>query len=527
MNTPPNQQPFQGITTAFLRWNWIWIASTALCSVAGLLYVQLLQPRQWTATQRLIIDEDLGEKLLDFASSPEFLDSTAKQTSLEFSQNRNAAIDASKLELRLTCVPAEGSDGYRRESCIAVQVTANSKQQVTDLATEVAKAAEKRLREATRKRLEEEAVRSERLAQAVASELETAEKLLAELPIQAEQELGIEVKDVVWSTGDSSLKRKLDRIRIAADHLEDQRLALKHERKRIKQLLDNPAGLLEQRVSEKSHNAKLAELRGVWATSLTHITELQSRYTEAHPLVIAARETERSLAAQVNAELESARVLLEKELSANQADIAAIEEEQVEAVLAIGQLKSFLDQYADAIDLSKHKRVELRTAESAIALALARREAIATASLVTSKAAPKLAAVEPGVAGSTVVAGATLSGLILGFGLILLFKPPHSNLKRSPIEGPLSKEFRAETEANSSPTLSRKFEAQEELVLNELAATVTELWIANDSSAIAQDTNSPEETKEKEAEPQQLPAELVGASTMTFSEEANSPPQPK
>ncbi|MEM7557927.1 MAG: hypothetical protein AAF394_02265 [Planctomycetota bacterium] len=390
------------------------------------------------------------------------------------------------------------------------------------------KAAETRLREALCERLNEETVESERLAQEVASELETAEKLLVELPSQAEQELGTAAKDVVWSTGDSALKRRLDRIRIAADHLEEQRLELQQERKRTKQLLDNPAGLLEQHVSETNRNAKLKELRGGWATALMHITELKSRYTEVHPLVIAARETERSLAAQVYAELENSSVLLKEELSANQTDIAVLEEEQVEVLLAMGQLKIFLDQYADAIDLSKHKRVELRTAESALAAALARREAIATASLVTLQDATTLAAVEPDVAGSKVVAGATLSGLILGFGLIFLFKPLDSGLKRSPIEEPLSTESPAETEANSSRTLSRDgFESQEELILNELAATVTELRIAEDTSAIDQDTNSAEEAKEKEAEPQEAPTELVGASTMKFSEEANSPPQPK
>ncbi len=495
MNTPPNQQPDEGITTAFLRWNSIWIASTAICSFTGLLYVQLLQPRQWKETQQLIIDEELDEKLLNIASSPEFQGCTANQTSLEFSQNRKAAIDASELEHLLTCVPAGGSVGYRRHRSIAAKVTANSKQKVTDFATQVHKATEKRRREAMREQLKEEVVRSERLAQAVASELETAEKLLAESPSQAEQKLGIAAKDVVWSREDSALKLRLDRIRINADPPEEQRLKLQHDRKQTKQLLDTPAGLLEQRVSKKSRNAKLTELRGVWATSLMHITELPSRYTETHPLLIAARETERSPAAQVNAELENAKVLLENELRANQADIAAVDEDQVEALLAIRQLKSFLDQYTDVDDLSKHKRVELRAAESATALALARQEAIATASLATSKDAPKLAAVEPGVAGSTVVNGATLSGFIPGFGLIVLCETLHSSPKRSPIEASLRTEIRAETEAISSPTLSREFESQEELVLNELAETVTELWIAEDSSAIDQDTISAEETK--------------------------------
>lgn len=528
MNTPSNQQPVQGITTAFLRWNSIWIASTAICTIGGLLYVQLGQPRRWTATQRLIIDEDFGEELRDSANSSEFLESTAKQASLEFSQKRNAAIDASKVELRLASVSAESSDQYRRNLSLAIQVSASSKQQAAELATEARRAAETRLREAMRERLDEETVEHERLAQEVASELETAENLLVELPSKAEQELGIAAKDVVWSTGDSALKRRWDRICIAADHLEEQRLELQHERKRTEQLLDNPAGLLEQHVSETNRNAKLKELRGGWATSLMHITELKSRYTEAHPLVIAARETERSLAAQVNAELENSSVLLKEELSANQADIAALEEEQFEVRVAMGQLTSFLGQYADAIDLSEQKNVELKAAESALAEALAKREAIASASLVTSQDAPTLAAIEPDVAGSTVVAGATLSGLILGFGLIFLFKPLDSGLKRSPIEEPLSTESRAESEASPSRTLSRDdLESQEELILNELAATVTELRIAEDTSAIDQDTYSAEEAKEKEADAQEAPTELVGASTMKFSEEANSPPQPK
>ena len=528
MNTPSNQQPVQGIASAFLRWKWIWIASTAICTVGGLLYVRIGQPRQWTATQRLIIDDDFANELSDFANNWEFLDSAAKQASLKFSQDHNVAIDDSKVNLRPASHPVEGSEVYRRIRTISVQVSANTKQQAVELSNGVCTATETRLREAMHGRLDEEAFDHEASAQTVASQLETTEKLLAELPRRAQQELGGAAKDVVWSTGDSGLKRRLDRIRANADHLEEQRLELQHECRRTKQFLDNPAGLLEQRVSERDRNAKLKELRVGWATSLMQVTELQSRYTEAHPLLIAARETERSLAAQVHAELEKSSVVLEEELATNQADIAALEEEQAEVQLAMGQLKTYLDQYADAVEFSKQKRVELRAVESELAASLAKRESVDSVNLVSTPDAPSLAALEPEVDGTTVVAGATLSGLILGFGLIFLFKPLVTDLKRNSMEVPSESESASETE-----TLSRAYEAgddfesQEESLLNELAATVTELRIAEETNVMDQDMRSEAESKEVEAEPQQAPAELVGAGSMKFSDEANSPPQPK
>ena len=451
MNAPriTNRQLLQLVST-YWQWRTLWIATTVGFSVLGLMYVLFLKGDTWVASQGLIVrDEANGAvmRLGRFQSQTEM--KAAQETVLEMARNTQVLSDAliavgpekswfswgsaSDAKPSIAQIDSLAKDGVAVRAprgaelgtteVIYLDVMQSSQARALELNKAVVAALEDRLKQVRQARAN--GVIAELLA---AKEAATANLKKATERLQlVETEAGADLSDLRGLTdtigAGSSTRQMLDTIKIELRQAELELRQVQVDLDMSRESFEDPTQLLVTPSKLVNSSPGLKKLReGLSAASL-EASFLKGRFTEEHPLVVAAVVTENQIMNQLRKELGNAVATLTKEyeIAAGRVQLLTEQQENLEErIIKVAQIRA---GYANLASEVRARNEQLQEAERELAQAEAARDAALTSSLITRIDQPLIGEKPIGPGRSTIVAGTTLCGMFFGFGVVFLLSP--------------------------------------------------------------------------------------------------------
>ncbi len=437
------------IAGSYWQWRLLWIATTGVFAALGLFYVVFLKSDIWVASQALMVrDEANGAvmRLGRFESQTEM--KAAQETILEMARNPQVLHDA------LTALGREptwtawllgerpptaseidnlGRNGIQVRAprgaelgtteVIYLDVKNESPERALKLNRAVCDALVDRLQQIRQARADGVLAELNTAQETAQAQLRSATERLTEMETQA----GADLSDLRGMTdsnsGGSGTRQVLDAIKselrqadLQLQQIEiDLKLAIASHQK-PDQLLLTPSSLVNSQ-------AGLKTLRDGLANATITTSQMKGRYTSTHPLVIASLQAETNLREQLRNELGLSIQTLSKDrdIALERVNKLNLQGSQLEARLEkIARIRA---DYSNVASEVKSRNEQLQESERELVQAQASRDAALTSSLITRLDEPQLGEKPIGPGRSTILAGATVSGLFFGFGIVFLLAP--------------------------------------------------------------------------------------------------------
>ncbi|MEZ6133979.1 MAG: hypothetical protein R3C53_03615 [Pirellulaceae bacterium] len=455
MNAPEvtNRQLIE-LAKTYWQWRWVWASTTAAFTLLGLFYVLFLKSDLWVASQGLIVrDEANGAvmRLGRFQSQTEM--KAAQETVLEMAHNTQV------LQQALTTVghdpkwfglyqskqpPTSAEIESLAKSGIEVRAPRGAELGTTEVIyLDVRDHSPKRalqLNRAVCDALEQQlqAVRQAR-ADGVISELTTARDVAQQSLNSATQRLqrieaeaGADLSDLRSltdaNTGGSTNRQVLDSIKAEMRSVEVQLHQLATDMKLAHNSFDDPDQLLVTPSRLVTSQAGLLKLREGLAAAKIKTSDLKGRFTEKHPIVLAALETEGRLREQLREELGLAIQTLTNDIEVAEQQYAKLQSQQEQLESRLSRLAEVRALYANVAAEVRARSQELQDIERELSQTVAARDAAVTSSLITRLDAPMIGEKPIGPGRSTILAGSTFGGLFFGLGIVFLLTPLDGHL---------------------------------------------------------------------------------------------------
>ena len=443
------------LASTYWHWKWLWLSTTAVFGILALLYVLFLKGDTWVASQGLIVrDEANGAvvRLGRFESQTAM--KAAQETILEMARNAQVLAEAldvvgtdsnwitlfgssagkpslakiEELARKSVSVRAPRGAELGTTEVIYLDVKQPSKSQALELNKAVCDALEKRLKQVRQARAN--GVITELLAakEAASINLQKATEKLQ----QMEAEAGVDLSDLRGLTdtiaGGSTTRLTLDAVKkeLLAAELEIQQLSV--DLATAKESFNDPNQLLLTPTKLVNTRPGLKKLREGLSQAVIASSQLAGRFTPTHPLVVASRETEEKIRSQVRAELGNSVETLTKELDFAKQRVIKLQKQQVSLESRVARLAEIRAGYGNVSSEVNARNAQLQDAERELAKAEAARDAAQTSSLLTRIDQPIIGENPIGPGRVTILAGATVSGLLFGFGVVFLLTPLDSGI---------------------------------------------------------------------------------------------------
>lgn len=451
MNAPriTNRQLLQLVST-YWQWRSLWIATTCGFAVLGLIYVLFLKGDTWVASQGLIVrDEANGAvmRLGRFQSQTEM--KAAQETVLEMARNTQVLSDAliavgtepswfgwgaaADAKPTISEIDSLAKDGVAVRAprgaelgtteVIYLDVMQSSQTRALELNKAVVAALEDRLKQVRQARAN--GVIAELLA---AKEAATANLKKATERLQLmEAEAGADLSDLRGLTdmvgAGSSTRQMLDTIKIELRQAELELRQIRVDLEMSRESFEDPNQLLMTPSKLVNDSPGLKKLREGLAAASLEASFLKGRFTELHPLVIAAVDTENQIKNQMRQELGNAVATLTKEYEVAMGRVQLLQDQQGNLEDRINKVAQIRAGYANLASEVKARNEQLQEAERELAQAEATRDAALTSSLITRIDQPLIGEKPIGPGRSTILAGTTACGMFFGFGVVFLLSP--------------------------------------------------------------------------------------------------------
>jgi hypothetical protein len=242
-----------------------------------------------------------------------------------------------------------------------------------------------------------------------------------------ETEAGTDLSDLRGMTdtggGGSSSRIVLDSIKAEIRQAEAQLQQLSTDLQLAIESCDNPDHLLLTPGSLFNSQPGLKAIRDGLAAATINTSQVRGRYTAQHPLVQAALQSEANLREQLRNELKLAVQTLSKDSAIAADRIEKLNSQRLQLEARLAKIANIRAEYANVAGEVRARSQQLQDCERDLAQAQASREAAMTSSLMTRLDQPLLGEKPVGPGRSTIVIGASLSGLFFGLGLVFLLSP--------------------------------------------------------------------------------------------------------
>lgn len=425
------------------RWRWFLPLATV---VGAAIAFAFLKPAEWDASQALTIRNEAAnneEGPGKFGHSEERR--TAQETVLELAKSRvvlaAALAAAGPFQKRkdasapwpterevddfresVTLAPPKGAELGRTE-VFYLTVRDRDRQRAVKLVEAVRQQLEKQyqqVRDATAKSMSVELKRAVEMAR---KNLEEATARVAVTEAEVGEDLGDLRMLHQAISGETSLQRTATQIRNELRQVQNSRHSsealiglLKEAQKDPQRLVATPNRLIQSQPGLRQLKQGLVEAQ-------LRTASLLGQMSEAHPAVIAARESEQEVRRNIHAELAEAISGLELEL-----ELQGSQEETLDARLAdldqrLAKLASLRAAYGSSLAEVANRAELLRQAEDDLAQAEASQAGADAASLIGRLDDPTVGTLPAGPGRKTIVAVGIVAGLLLGFGLLVLTAP--------------------------------------------------------------------------------------------------------
>ena len=436
-------------------WRRLWLSTTALFAMLGLVYVLWLKEDLWTASQGLIIrDEATGavNRLGRFASQTEM--KAAQETILEMARNtqvlREALLEvgpvrrmfdfgsfdlgnevrpwpsqrelADLAEKSIAVHPPKGAE-FGTTEVIYLDIHQTTPTRAVALNRAVCRALDSRMRQVRVARAEG-IINEIESAHAIASEqLQTATAQLQAIEREAGADLS-DLRGLSEAHGAVSTSRQmLDTIKAELRQIENEHVNLVTNLNLLKETQTDPERLLSAPASILTAHPGLKKLREGLADAQLQTSQLRGRFTVSHPLVVVAVTAEEEIRAQLQAELAVALAAATKDVENSQARIQTLKlqlSQREERFAGLARMRALHDNLNNEV---RARSRDLQETERQLAEARAARDAAMSSSLLTRLDEPVLGDHPIGPGRATICVGLSLAGWFLGLSLVFLLTP--------------------------------------------------------------------------------------------------------
>lgn len=441
-----------GLLLSFWHWKAVWISSTVLFTCLGILYAALIKRDVWVASQGMIVRDEAtatAMRLGRFESQTQM--KTAQETLMELARNPRV------IRTALESVPAERSSGawpWSRSQAgltpsarevesfgkknvtvraphgaelgtteiIYLDIKQTSPERAVRLAQAIGCALETQLQQVRRHRAEgiiEELKAAEVVAQ---TELQHATRRLQQMEVEAGADLA-DLRGLTDANTGSTNRLMLDMVR---DDLRRGEIELQMHSENLESAraaIDNPKLLSQVTDRLVDTQPTIKKLREALAEASIRTTQQMGRYSESHPEVLIARQTEQRVTQRLMEELEATISAIESSIARTKRRMTRLGEQEQELGKRLNRLANIRADYTNVVAEVRSRSEELHQIRRDLTQALAARDAASTSSLITRLDEPVLGERPLGPGRSTLVAAAFLGGLFLGLGIVFLIIP--------------------------------------------------------------------------------------------------------
>lgn len=422
----------------------LWLGAPLLFGSLGVAYA-ILRNDTWSANQPLVVRNEANgshERMGRFGSQEEL--KAAQETILEMAKHHEVVRDALR---RLG--PPEGSNGsnwpttrdvsltakehvnvrapqgseFGSTEVIYLQVEAESPERAREFCASLFETLCERLRKVRQ-------IRADSVVKELASARDLAkEKLnrsaarLQTIEIAFGSDLG-ELRNLSDSiVGDGTNRRVLDE---TLKELQAAELDLDAHRSLYELLLqgrEDPQKLLVSGGELLSTQPSLLRLKAGLIDAQLKTSQLSGVYTDNHPRLRAALQTEAEIRQQLQLEVTAVVEAMRPVLNRAETRVKRLEEKREQLDERLANLASVRTKYAELSAEVRHRTDILEQAETALNEAQANRSAAISTSLLADLGPPLVKDSPEGPSGSVLSLGATVAGLIFGLGAVFLIAP--------------------------------------------------------------------------------------------------------
>jgi uncharacterized protein involved in exopolysaccharide biosynthesis len=440
------------IIHTLVLWSPLWGATTVIFGIFGLIYGFLLKQDQWLASQALLVREEAnGASLRLGRFDSETQMKAAQETILEVAKHHQVVSEALKAvgpEPRLftgwgaSQWPSQSTIEATASSKISMRAPKGAEFGATEVvyldvkqpSPERALHFSRALSDALEVRLQ--SVRKSK-ADSIVAELTHARlaardqlKLVTEDLQKFERTAGIELSDLrgmtdmIASGGGSRMH--LDQLKSEIRIADIKHSELLDDLKLLQDAIADPSSLVIAPSNLVTSQPGLKRLREGYAEAQLSASQLSGKFTEVHPLLVAARTTQDSIRGRLVSELEASLGSLNQEIKTSQEKCDHLRALQAETEKKLGTLAENRAEYANVVSEVKTRTTILENVERELAEAQATAEAASSTSLISRMDKPIVSEKPIGPGKTTIAGGCTLAGLLFGVGLVFVLSPNES-----------------------------------------------------------------------------------------------------
>jgi len=419
-----------------------WLGPALVVAVFASVYA-LVRPPTWEASQALIVrNEAAGSE----ASPGKFRHSgemkTVQETILELAGSRTVLVEAlrtvgppedrasadgawpgdrdvDRLRRAVKLEPPKGAE-FGSTEIFYLRVRDRSRPRAVALVAALCDQLEarfQRLRDAKAQSMIDEVVKAANLAR---DDLAESTAQLKEI----ERGVGSDLAELrglqEWGAGAGQLGRTITEIR---NELRDARAAEKSSRELLVLLRaaqEDPGRLVATPNRLLEAQPALKRLKEGLVDAQLRTAELRGRMSDAHPLVLAARESEEQVSRHLHNELATAISGADLDLRLNADRVALLEDRLEAATTRLDRLAALRADYANLIAETRNRSELLERAEEKLAEARVSRATAKAASLIGRVDAPEAGTNPVGPRRALIVLVGLVGGLLAGLGTVLL-----------------------------------------------------------------------------------------------------------
>jgi uncharacterized protein involved in exopolysaccharide biosynthesis len=423
-----------------VRW---WAVPAVVCAVLAAAY-SLIAPRNWSATQALIVRPEAAsvsdERLGKFSDLSEM--KTLQETILELTKSQSVvaatlrevgpprryrhpdrwptALDIEKFRERIDMRPPGGAE-FGKTEVFYLSVTDTNRDRASALAGELCRQLEQRMKQLRDQRAQSMIAELERTVAMANGDLTAKTNLLTEFEAEIGADLA-ELRSLNAQVGtQGGLSQELESIeaeRRANDktHQENVRLLelLSAAQDDSEQLLATPNSLLKSQPNVK-------QLKDALVAAQIRTASLSGNRSEKHPLVIGAREAEELIRTQLHDEIAVAIRGLKVDVELGVEREKALVEKWNGSRERIARLAGARAEYANLVaSVENHTRL-VEAANKNLADARARQAGALSASIISRIDGVEAGIYPVGPSRKTITAAGCVAGLIGGLAVVFLF----------------------------------------------------------------------------------------------------------
>jgi uncharacterized protein involved in exopolysaccharide biosynthesis len=445
-------QPIEFIRLLQAHISW-WAIPAVVCAIVAGAYT-FATPREWKATQALVVRPEVAsvseQRLGKFSDLSEM--KTLQETVLELAKSQcviSAALreigapqgyrhldawpTALDVEAVRECVdmrPPGGAE-FGKTEVFYLSVSDSSRDRANSLVVALCDQLQHRMQELRDQSAQGMIAELQRTVAMANDDLSGATGKLSDF----EANIGADLAELRSLNADAGSQSEISQELAGIEAERRSNEASRNEHERLMKVLiaakDDPQQLLATPNDLLVSQPAVSQLKNALVNSQLHTADLLGSRSDAHPFVIAARESEKLIRDELNNEVSVAIRGLQIEIALCGDREASLAAKKASARGRISQLAKSRAEYTNLVSsVQNHSRL-VEAAQKNLADARARQAGAHSASVI-SRIDGIEAAIRPnGPARKTVAAAGGVGGLFIGFGFVFLFAVPVENSKRT------------------------------------------------------------------------------------------------